>query len=97
MYVREDGFLWQRFCSVLQRFANDIYPCLFSSLACKRMVMELMISWIMARGGSCGDLRRIKPVVEQCAMCKPVVEQWKGGVMTQCVGAAGYCRVGVVG
>ena len=49
MYVREDDFLWQRFCSVLQRFANDIYPCLFSSLACKRMVMELMISWVMAR------------------------------------------------
>ena len=23
-------------------------------------------------------------------MCKPVVEQWKGEVMTQCVGAAGW-------
>ena len=26
----------------------------------------------------------------QCAMCKPVVEQWKGEVMTQCDGAAGW-------
>ena len=39
-------------------FGNDLHPCLFSSTLCKRMVMELMISWIMTKEGSCGDLRR---------------------------------------